>query len=121
MPLPLHFNTWTLTVRHGSQVRRERYSSVQDAVSALRREAEAIRAEGPLGKVSALRDYAADQRVHARLEISTGGFLRGRDAGVDVMGDGALVPYRGGVRRKRLDCDDGQSPFQAVGEALAAG
>lgn len=110
---------YTLTVRHGPEVRRERMESLEQAIDQLQRRAQQIRSEGPLRKVSSLRDFEPEQRVHARLEISTGGILRGRDAGVDVMGDGTLVPYRGGVRRTELRLQEGQSPFEAVGEALA--
>jgi hypothetical protein len=110
---------WTLTVRHGPQVKRERFDSLDDAVETMRHDADAIRSEGPLQKVSSLRDFEPGQQVHARLEISTGGLLRGRDAGVDVMGDGSLIPYSGGVRRRELELRDDQSPFEAVGEALA--
>ena len=52
----------------------------------------------------------------AAIELSTGGFLRGRDAGVDVMGDGSLVPYAGGIRKRTLNADQ---PFDAVREELA--
>ena len=113
-------NGWVLTVRHGPDVDRERYDSLDAAVDALRAQAEAIRSEGPLEGVGSLRDYEPGDQVHARLEISSGGLLRGRDAGVDVMGDGTYVPYRGGMRRTQLDPRDGQTPFEAVGEALAA-
>jgi hypothetical protein len=108
-----------LTIRHGSSVSREQFESLDKAIEGLRRRAEEIRSQGPLQKVSSLRDFEPGQQVHARLEISTGGLLRGRDAGVDVMGDGSLVPYSGGVRRRELELRDGQSPFEAVGEALA--
>jgi hypothetical protein len=57
--------------------------------------------------------------VHARLELSTGGLFRGREAGVDVMGNGALVPYVGVVRKRKLVAADGESAFDAVREALA--
>ena len=110
---------YTLTVRHGSAVERKRIASLDQAVEELRLHAEAIRTEGPLGKVSSLRDFEPAEQVHARLELSTGGLLRGRDAGVDVMGDGSLVPYSGGVRRTELALRHGQSPFEAVGEALS--
>lgn len=49
-----------------------------------------------------LRQFEPEVRVAARLELSTGGFLRKRDAGVDVMGDGTLVAYSGGIRRREL-------------------
>ena len=110
---------WVLTVRHGSDVDRENFDSLGDAVDALRVRAEEIRSEGPLDPVGSVRDFEPGDQVHARLEISRGGLLRSRDAGVDVMGDGSYVPYRGGMRRTQLEPSDGQSPFEAVGEALA--
>ncbi len=110
---------WVLTVRHGPEVNRERFDSLDAAVKALRRHAEAIRSEGPLKKVGSLRDFEPGEQVHARLEISSGGLLRGHDAGLDVMGDGSYIPYRGGMRRRHLDPRNGQTPFEAVGEALA--
>jgi hypothetical protein len=110
---------WILTVRHGSDVDRERFESLEAALDALRAQAEEIRSEGPLEPVGSVRDFEPGEQVHARLEIRSGGLLRGRDAGVDVMGDGTYIPYRGGVRRTQLDPRDGQTPFDAVGEALA--
>ena len=109
---------YTLTVRHGSDVQRHAFEQLEAAVAELRRRAEAIRAEAPQQKVGALRDFEPGQQVHARLEISTGGLLRGRDAGIDVMGDGSLVPYSGGVRRTELKPRGSQGPFEAVSKAL---
>ena len=91
---------------------------MDDAVEALERHAEAVRREGPLMRVNALRDFEPDQRVHARLELSTGGVLRGREAGIDVMGDGALVPYVGVIRKRRLEPSRDRSAFDSVREAL---
>jgi hypothetical protein len=56
--------------------------------------------------------------VHARLELSAGSLLRGREAGLDVMGDGALVPYTGVIRKRRLEPGRDQSAYEAVREAL---
>jgi hypothetical protein len=77
-----------------------------------------IRDEGPLDEINALRDFGPGARVHARLELSTGGLFRGREAGVDVMGDGALVPYVGVVRKRGLEPRDGETAFDAVRRAL---
>ena len=68
--------------------------------------------------VSALRDFGPEQQVHARLQLSGKGLLRRPVAGVDVRGDGAFVPYRGGVRREELDPTDYETPFDAVRETL---
>jgi hypothetical protein len=65
-----------------------------------------------------LRTFEPGDRVAARLELSTGGWLRGRAAGLDVMGDGALVAYAGGVRRRRLEPSASESPIDAVRREL---
>ena len=107
---------WQLTIRHGPKVERERFDELEGAIAELRRRAEEVRGDGPLDSVKAFRDYGPEKRVAARLEISTGGFMRGRDAGVDVMGDGSLVPYSGGIRKRVLDGDG--DPYAAVEGAL---
>jgi hypothetical protein len=109
---------YRLTIRHGSSVRKEVFESLDEALEAMEERSRDVRREGPLPQVSAVRDFEPGQRVHARLELSTGRFLRGREAGVDVMGDGTLVPYVGLVRKRRLELSDGGSAFDAVREAL---
>ncbi len=108
--------SFTVTVRHGPRVERERFDDLDEAIDSLRRRAEEIRSRGPLDSVKAFREYGPDQRVAGRVEVSTGGFLRGRDAGVDVMGDGSLVPYAGAFRKRTLHAHE---PFEAVREELA--
>ena len=81
--------------------------------------ADEVRAEGPLEGVRMLRDFEPAQRVAARIELSTGGMLRRRDAGVDVMGDGALVAYSGGLGRRALEPRGDETVFDAVRRELA--
>ena len=64
--------------------------------------------------MKALREFSAADRVAARLEISSGGWLRGAAAGVDVMGDGSVVAFTGGVRREPLERRDGETALEAV-------
>ena len=105
-------------MRHGSLVERERYATLADALEELRGRAERIRGEGGLDDISAFRDYSPGQRVAARLELSGSGLLRRAEAGLDVMGDGALVPYRGAIVRRRLEPARGQTPYEAISAAL---
>lgn len=84
----------------------------------MRERALTIRAAGPAEPVSALRDFVPAEQVRARLQISGKGLLRKPVAGVDVRGDGAFVPFRGGVGRDELDPSDYDTPFDAVHEAL---
>jgi hypothetical protein len=113
--------SWRLTIRHGSKVKREELDSLEEAIDALERRAEAIRAEGPLEGVKMLRDFEPGQRVHARLEITGPGRVRRPEAGLDVMGDGRLVPYRGAIFKKPLGPRRGGTAYDAVRAALGEG
>jgi hypothetical protein len=110
--------SWKLTVRHGSDVSHESFDDLEEAVGAMRELAMAIRAEGSVRAVSALREFGPEQQVHARLQLSGKGLLRRPVAGVDVRGDGTVVPYRGGVTREELDPTDYDTPFDLVRETL---
>jgi hypothetical protein len=112
--------SWKLTVRHGSDVEHESFDELGKAVEAMRERALAIRAEGPVKGVSALRDFGPRQQVHARLQLSGSGLLRKPVAGVDVRGDGTFMPYRGGLRREELDPSGHETPFDLVRETLEA-
>jgi len=109
---------WRLAIRHGPQVEHQAFDDLGAAIAELERRAEEIRNEGPLEEISALRPYEPSRRVHARLELSSGRLFRGPEAGVDVMGNGALVPYVGLIRKRELMPQGDQSPFDAVREAL---
>jgi len=99
---------FTLTIRNGPRVEREKFDALEPAIAELRRRAEQILSEGRLPDVSVFRDYGSEQRVKARLEISTGRLLKRREAGIDVMGDNSLVAFSGGIVR---------NPIEGVGEA----
>jgi hypothetical protein len=109
---------WKLTVRHGSDVDNLAFDDLDAAVAAMRERALEVRSEGPLRPVRSLRDFEPGDQVAARLQISTGGFLRKRAAGVDVRGNGAFVPFKGGVVREELDPTAYDTPFDLVRETL---
>jgi hypothetical protein len=111
---------WKLTIRHGSDVDHVRFDDLNEAVAAMRERALAIRSEGPARPVRSLRDFEPGDQVHARLQLSGGGFLKKSVAGVDVRGDGTFVPFRGGVGREELDPADHDTPFDLVRETLEA-
>lgn len=107
-------------MRHGSDVEHAGFDDLAEAVAAMRRRALEVRAEGPARPISSLRDFAPADQVHARLQLSGRGFLRKPVAGIDVRGDGELVPYRGGVAREELDPSGHETPFDLVRETLEA-
>jgi hypothetical protein len=111
---------WKLTIRHGSDVEHASFEDLDEAVAGMRERALAIRAEGPVEAVAGFKDYEPRDQVHARLQLSTGGLLRKRVAGVDVRGNGEFVPYRGGLRREELDPSGHETPFDAVRKTLEA-
>ena len=86
----------------------------------MRERALAIRAEGPVKRVSSLRDFEPGDQVQARLQLQGRGLLRKPVAGIDVRGDGTFVPYRGGVGREELDPSRHETPFDLVRETLQA-
>lgn len=103
-------------MRHGSEVESRRFKDLEGAVTEMERQAREFAAEPPLGEVSMLGDWTAEDRIHARLQIARD-LLRGPAAGVDVRGDGRIVPYRGRALRRELG-PTGGSVFDAVREAL---
>ena len=106
-------------MRHGPRVRRESFDDLDTAIEAVRNEAVGVVRDGPLDAAEGFRTYEPGDRVAARIELSTGGLLRGREAGVDVMGDGTLVPYRGVIRKQTLAGRTPDAALRSVREALA--
>jgi hypothetical protein len=55
--------------------------------------------------------------VAARFEINAPG-ITGGEAGLDVKGDGSLVPYAGTIFKRELRPRAGESPFDLIRKAL---
>lgn len=109
---------FVLTIRNGPRVERRRYDGLEQAVEALRDGVTSALGEDPLPEVRMLRTFSPEDRVKARLEISSGRILRRRDAGIDVMGDGSIVPFQGGVFRRPLEPRAGEDAVDTVAAAL---
>jgi hypothetical protein len=109
---------YRLTIRHGPKVAKERFDQLEPAIDAMEERVREIRREGPLKEINVLRDHKPNRRVHARLELSTMGAGRRRRAGIDLMGDGTLIPYSGAVRKRMLEPEGGVTPFEAVRAAV---
>jgi hypothetical protein len=108
---------YTLTIRQGPKVARERFAELADALSAMEergRELERAADAAPVGG-GLIRRYEPVQRVVGRLELSGRGRLR---AGVDVRGDGSSEAFTGRVRRRLVEARRDESPYDALRRVL---
>ena len=110
---------WKVTVRDGSDVDSEKFDSLDEAVDDARRRVEEVRREGGLPAISVFRTHAPDQRVHARIEISGPGLIRAPEGGIDVMGNGTVIPYTGTIRKETIEADSLDQAFDRLRSALA--
>jgi hypothetical protein len=111
--------SWKVTVRHGSRVGREKFDSLDEAITDARRRVEEIQREDRLPPVNMLREFTPEQQVNARIEISGPGLLRGKEGGIDVMGDGHAIAYTGAIRKEQIEADSLDDAFERLRTALA--
>lgn len=109
---------WKVTIRHGSNVGREKFGTLEEAIEDARGRVEEIRREDRLPPVSFIRDFSPNQRVAARIELSGPGLIRAPEGGIDVMGDGSAIAYTGAVRKEPIEADSLDQAFERLGEAL---
>jgi hypothetical protein len=99
-------------------VRRVKVETLEEAIGEAHEAVRRVRREGNLPAISAFREYGPERRVHARVELSGPGLLRGREGGIDVMGDGGVVAYSGAIRKRELGGDDLEEALERLREAL---
>jgi hypothetical protein len=109
---------WKVTVRHGSSVGREKVDSLDEAIADARRRVDEIQREDRLPHISMLREFTPAEQVQARIEISGPGLLRGKEGGIDVMGDGKAIAYTGTIRKEQLQADSLDEAFEELRDAL---
>ena len=107
-------------MRAGPRVTREGFDSLDGALEAARDAVDRTLRGGRLGTAKGFRDYGPADRVQCRVEVSGKGILRGPEAGIDVMGDGALVPYAGSLRKRQLQAGTLDQAIEAVRSELGA-
>ena len=109
---------YTLTVRAGAEVRKERYTALDDALDATEREGRDREksADGRPEGGTLMRRLEPVQIVVARLELSG---PRGLRAGVDVRGDGSAEAFTGRLRRRVVEQRSGESAYDALRRELS--
>ena len=110
--------SYTVTVRSGAKVRRERFTTLADAIDAIERQGRELQQGADTHAVGGklMRRLEPVQQVVARLELAGPGRLR---AGVDVRGDGSSEAFMGRLRRRLLDQRRRESAYDALRRALA--
>jgi hypothetical protein len=108
---------YTVTIRQGPKVTRERYAELEAAVGAVEERGRklALGADAQAVGGSLIRRIEPVQQVVARLELKGPNGLR---AGVDVRGDGSSEAYTGRVRRRLVDQRTGEDAYGALRRAL---
>jgi hypothetical protein len=111
---------WTLVVRTGGRVSRERHPTLGAALGALEVAARAWeRAPAPPPIDLQVRRFEAAQQVVARLEVrGPERLMASVRGGVDVRGDGSSEAWAGGSRRRLIEPRAGESPYAALRRAL---
>jgi hypothetical protein len=103
--------SWKVTVRIGPKVERVRAQELSEALDAVELNARAAANTERRRTIDThLRKYEAGDQVAARVELRGPGVA----VGVDVRGDGAVQAWTGRVRRRPLELEDGETPFEAV-------
>src|SRR5258705_13988122 len=102
---------YALTARIRGKVERESFDDLDAALDALERRGHELqgRADADVVGGSLMRRFQPQDQVTARLELSG----RGVRGGVDVRGDGSAVPFRGRLRRSRVERRDGEGACDA--------
>jgi hypothetical protein len=108
---------YTLTIRRGPKVDRERFTDLAPALAAVEERGRELEREADSQAVGGrlIRRIEPVQQVVARLELAGPGRLR---AGVDVRGNGSSEAFTGRLRRRLIEQRRGESAYDALRRAL---
>ena len=108
---------YTVTVRSGARVERERHGELNPALGSMERRGRELQDEADSRAVGGrmMRRIEPVQQVVARIELKGPGRLR---AGIDVRGDGSSEAFTGRIRRTVIKQERGESPYQALRRTL---
>ncbi len=96
---------------------REKFGSLDTALAEVESRGRALQRDTRAKPVDTkiLGRYEPAQQVAARIELAG---PRGVRAGVDVRGDGSAASYLGWVRRRAVEEEGTESPYEALRRVL---
>jgi hypothetical protein len=107
---------WKVTVRDGPRVEKQRAAGLEEALELVEREGRVLSARpGRRAVELRSRTFTPQQQVAGRVELAGPGVR----AGVDVRGDGAAEAWTGRVRRRVIEQEGRESPYDALRRVLA--
>jgi hypothetical protein len=107
---------YTLTIRTGPKVERERFDELGAALDALEARLTPLEGRSIRDTVDLrYREFAPVAQVAVRGEVAGPSRLRG---GVDLRGDGSAEAYTGRMRRRLVKQRRGETAFAALRRAL---
>jgi hypothetical protein len=110
---------YKLTVRHGPEVEKEKFFSLDLAMNKLEKRVEDILKQDRPETVNAgPREFGPEEQVVARLEVRGPKMLRGPRAGIDLKGDGEMVAFKGRLFRSELPGADANDSYEAIRQIL---
>ncbi len=113
---------WTLTVRDGPRVGHKRFESLAETVRAMERELDELIPTAKRRTIQlAGKRFDAARQVAVRAEVAgPGGWGNRPRGGVDMRGDGSLEAYTGRLRRRLVELEAGETPYEGLRRALEA-
>jgi hypothetical protein len=114
---------YTLTIRTGPKVERERFDELESALDALEDRLTPLEGRSLRDAVDLrYREFAPVAQVAVRGEVAgPGRLLNVVRGGVDVRGDGSAEAYIGRVRRRLVERRKGETVYAALRRALTDG
>ena len=114
---------YTLTIRTGPKVERERFEELESALDALEARLTPLEGRSLRDTVDVrYREFAPVAQVAVRGEVAgPGRLLAAVRGGVDLRGDGSAEAYTGRMRRRLVEQRKGESAFAALRRALIDG
>jgi hypothetical protein len=107
--------SWRVTIRNGPRVERQDAATLAEALDLLEAETRVVATTTRRGTIDVrLRRFEPGEQVAGRAELRGPGVR----AGFDVRGDGSVRAWTGRVRRRLVEPEAGETPYEALRRAV---